>query len=444
MSKENLSSEVVEEKLGFGEDYPLEHVPQKARVSIVSISAVLLGFTFFTPTMLAGAEVGVSFKLWPDFFLVLLAGSAILGLYVAILSVIGARTGLTTVLLSRYTLGTAGAKWADILLGGTQVGWYGVTAATMAQLFAQAIGWESYIIPLMIFWSFLMGITAYYGYKGMEILSYISVPLILIMGFWVIFKAVGEAGGWGAVNMIEPTGAMTIGAAITVIVGTFASGGTQAPNWTRFSKTAKIAFWSALIAFLLGNGLMLFFGAIGAITYQESDFVMVLYNMGLIFWGIIFLTLNLWTTNDNAAYAFGVAGAELFDVNDKRPFVVGGVIIATILAVTGIYDYLATYLTMLGIFIPPLGGVIMGDYFFVWKGEIPVLSDMEFSQIRWSGITSYILGSGAAIIGNTMELGIPALNGIIVAAVVMPIVEKIFKNMGYSQLPDLEDKETIG
>ncbi|MFW5787128.1 MAG: hypothetical protein ACOCV3_02560 [Halanaerobiales bacterium] len=40
------------------------------------------------------------------------------------------------------------------------------------------------------------------------------------------------------------------------------------------------------------------------------------------------------------------------------------------------------YLSMLGIFIPPLGGVIMGDYFFVWKGKIPVLADMEFTQIR--------------------------------------------------------------
>ncbi len=443
MSNDNMNSSGVEEKLGFNHDYPLNHVPQKARVSIFSISAVLLGLTFFTPTMLAGAEVGVSFKLWPDFFIVLLSGSIILGFYVAILSVIGAKTGLTTVLLSRYTLGKAGAKWADILLGGTQIGWYGVTAATMAHLFAQAVGWESYTIPLMIFWSILMGVTAYHGYKGMEILSYISVPLILVMGFWVVFRAVGEAGGWAAVNMIEPTGTMTIGAAITAIVGTFASAGTQAPNWTRFSKTAKVAFWSALIAFLLGNGLMLFFGAIGAITYQESDFVMILYNMGLVFWGLLFLTLNLWTTNDNAAYAFGVAGAELFDVNDKRPFVIGGVIIATILAVTGIYDYLSSYLTMLGIFVPPLGGVIMGDYFFVWKGKIPVLSDMEFSQIRWSGVTSYIIGSVAAILGSTLGLGIPALNGIVIAAVSMPIVEKIFKKMGYSQLPEIKDKETI-
>lgn len=429
--------------LEFDQDYPLTHVPKTARVSIISISAVLLGFTFFTPTMLAGSEIGISFSLWPDFFYILLAGSAILGVYVAVLSIIGAQTGLTTVLLSKYTLGKAGAKWADILLGGTQIGWYAVAVATMAHMFAKALGWEAYLIPLMIIFSIMMGITAYYGYKGMELLSYISVPLLLVLGIWVSFKAAGDAGGWAALASIEPTGTMAIGTAITAIVGTFASGGTQAPNWTRFAKNAKVAFWAALIAFLLGNGIMLFFGAVGAISYQIADFVEVLYSMGLIFWGIVFLALNLWTTNDNAAYAFGVAGAEMFNINNKRPFVVGGVIIATILAITGIYNHIIVYLSGLGVFIPPLGGVIIGDYFFVWKSKLPRMENVEFPKVRWSAVVSYLLGTLAAYLGNTTGIGIAPLNGIVVAAVLMPILSNIFQNMGIDQMPEvIEEEET--
>ncbi len=428
--------------LEFDRDYPLTHVPKTARVSIISISAVLLGFTFFTPTMLAGSEIGISFKLWPDFFYVLLAGSAILGVYVAILSIIGAQTGLTTVLLSKYTLGKAGAKWADILLGGTQIGWYAVAVATMAHMIARAVGWEAYLIPLMIISSILMGITAYYGYKGMELLSYISVPLLLVLGIWVSLKAAGDAGGWAALASVEPTGTMTVATAITAIVGTFASGGTQAPNWTRFAKNAKVAFWAALIAFLLGNGIMLFFGAVGAISYQIADFVDVLYSMGLIFWGIVFLTLNLWTTNDNAAYAFGVAGAEMFNINNKKPFVVGGVIIATILAITGIYNHIIVYLSGLGVFIPPLGGVIIGDYFFVWKSKIPRMENVEFPKVRWSAVVSYLLGTLAAYLGSTTGIGIAPLNGIIVAAVLMPILSSIFKSMGIEQMPEVIEEET--
>jgi cytosine permease len=234
---------------------------------------------------------------------------------------------------------------------------------------------------------------------------------------------------------------MTVATAITVIVGTFASGGTQAPNWTRFAKNAKVAFWAALVAFLIGNGLMLFFGAIGAIAYQMGDFVEILYSMGLIFWGIVFLTLNLWTTNDNAAYAFGVAGSEMFNVNNKKPFVVGGVIIATVLAVTGIYNYLITYLVGLGIFIPPLGGVILGDYFFVWKSKLPRMETLEFPNVRWSAVISYLIGVLAAYIGNEFGIGIAPLNGIIFAAITIPFVSSLFQKMGIDQMPEVKDED---
>ena len=39
-------------------DYPVTPVPAHARKSFFSIAVVLLGFTVFTPTMLAGATLG--------------------------------------------------------------------------------------------------------------------------------------------------------------------------------------------------------------------------------------------------------------------------------------------------------------------------------------------------------------------------------------------------
>ena len=39
-------------------DYPVTPVPRHARKSFVSLAIVLLGFTVFTPTMLAGAQLG--------------------------------------------------------------------------------------------------------------------------------------------------------------------------------------------------------------------------------------------------------------------------------------------------------------------------------------------------------------------------------------------------
>ena len=55
----------------------------------------------------------------------------------------------------------------------------------------------------------------------------------------------------------RPVETMTWATAITIIVGTFASGGTQTPNWSRFSKSWQQALLAGLIAgvfaFLVGE-----------------------------------------------------------------------------------------------------------------------------------------------------------------------------------------------
>lgn len=423
----------------YDPDYPVQHVPHEARKSLFSIAVVLLGFTFFSGTMLAGASLGAAYP-FRDLLLVLLAGNLILGLYVATLSSIAAKTGLTTVLLARYTLGNFGAKWADLLLGGTQIGWFGVTVAFMAIPFAATLNLPDTSLPiLMVVWGVLHGGTAYFGYRGMEKLSIVSVPLLLILGFWSIGIALRDAGGLSEIIAITPVETMTFATALTIIVGTFASGGTQAPNWARFAKTTKAAFIAGLLAFFLANGLMLLFGAFGGAVYGEPDLAEVLAIQGLLVFGVIFLALNLWTTNDNAAYAFGVAGAEAFDINNKRIFVVIGSILGIILAISGIYDFLMPWLTALGTYIPPLGGVIIADFWLIWKRRLPKLEHIHFAPVRWSGIASYILGCLAAL----FIPGIPPVNGIIGAAIAMVILQPLFaKISGFDHRID-DDAEYV-
>ncbi|GAB2676529.1 cytosine permease [Thalassiella azotivora] len=398
-------------------DYPITPVPRHARRSLFSLSVVLLGFTFFTPTMLAGAQIAPAFDAW-SLLWVLLLGSAVLGVYVGAIGGIGARTGLTTVMMCRYALGTKGSKLSSLLLGGTQVGWYGVTVATLASLTMSAMGWEGdgLLTLLMVAGGAVMGVTAYFGYRGMYALSVVSVPMLLVLAAWVTWRSLDEVGGWSGLAAIEPTGSMTLAVAVTVVVGTFASGGTQAPNWTRFARTPLSGFWACLVAFLVGEMLMLGFGAVGALAFGEGDFVLVLYQLGLVGWGLVFLVLNLWTTNDNTAYNFGVAGAEIADSHSKKPFVVGGVVIGTLLAVTGIYDNLIEYLVWLGILIPPLGGVVIGDWLARWRGGM-ALEPSQLPAVEWRNVGAYVVAALAAWWSNEAGWFIPPVVGVVVAVV---------------------------
>lgn len=416
-------------------DWPTDHVPSDARRSFVSVSAVLLGLVFFAGTIFAGADVGAVLGFGP-MLVALAVGSVILGIYVATLCAIGAQTGLTTVLLSRYTFGRGGAKWADLLLGGTQVGWFGVTIPLIAVPTARYFGISAPmgISALILLWGLLHLSTAYFGYEGMEKLSLIAVPLLVIIGVLSIGIAIQDTGGFGA--LMETTGSsesMTLGAAVTIVVGTFVSAGTQAPNWSRFARSRRAGFWAGLVAFLAGNSFLFISGAVGGAVYPATggDLYGVLAAQGLASVGLLALVLNIWTTNDNAAYAFGVAGSEAFDFDRKRPFVLAGGAIGIVLALVGIGDLLTPWLSLLGQYVPPLGGVLIADFLFCWRLNIPHMDDVDFAGVRTVSVVAYVVGCAVAaltagsflpgVAAPQLVPGITALNGILAAMIVQVV-----------------------
>jgi cytosine permease len=415
-------------------DYPIDHVPSDERKGLVSISAVLLGFVFFAGTLWSGAEVGAAMGFGP-MLSATAVGYAILGVYVAALCGIAAKAGLTTVLLARYSFGRWGAKFADLLLGGTQVGWFGVTIPMVAIPTATFFGVESQslILALIVVWGVLHLATAYFGYEGMETLSLIAVPILVVVGLLSVFIAVQDAGGVSGLFDGSGSGEMGFAAAVTIVVGTFISGGTQAPNWARFASSTRVGFWAGLIAFLVGNGFLFLSGAVGGAVYDVTpagDLYEVLAAQGLAAVGLIALVLNIWTTNDNAAYAFGVAGSEAFEFDRKRPFVLAGGTVGILLALAGAESLLIPWLSTLGQYVPPLGGVIIADFLLCWRLEVPRMDDVDFTGVRWIAVLGYgagvvvaILTAGQVVPGIGAPQVIPgpvgaALNGLVVAFVV--------------------------
>jgi cytosine permease len=440
-------------------DYPVDHVPTTERKGLVSISAVLLGFVFFAGTMWAGAEVGAAMGFVPMIG-AMGVGYAILGVYVATLCGIAAKAGLTTVLLARYTFGQWGAKWADLLLGGTQVGWFGVTIPLVAVPTATYLGVDAagFVSALVLLWGILHLGTAYFGYDGMEKLSYVAVPLLFIVGTLSILLAVGDAGGFGGLLEQVGGGEMTFGAAVTIVVGTFISGGTQAPNWARFARDRSVGFWAGLVAFLVGNGFLFLSGAVGGAVYDVTpagDLYAVLSAQGLALIGLIALIFNIWTTNDNAAYAYGVAGAEAFDFDRKRPFILVGGLIGIALALVGVDSLLIPWLATLGQYIPPLGGVIIADFLVVWGlSAVPRMDSVEFTDVRWTAVLAYVVGCLVAILTAGSILpgiaapqvlpGMTSLNGIVAAGLVHLSGHYLLEERGILESHDVpEDADTI-
>lgn len=374
-------------------DYPLSEVPAGARKGLFSTSILLFGFTFFTATMFAGGKMGMVFDfktlIWAS-----IVGNLLLGLYAAVLGYIACRSGLNSVLMGRFCFGETGSKLSDFLLGFTQIGWYAWGTATIALVLVQMLGLpQGWTIPLMVLFGFGFSLTAFVGYRGLDLLSRVAVPAMLGLLLWSLWIATRDAGGLEGLLAIEPTESMSWHMAITLVFGTFVSGATQATNWTRFARDGKTAVLSSLIGFFIGNGLMILVGAYGAMVYQQPDIIAVMVLQGLSIAAVVMLFLNIWTTQDNTIYNFAAAGCNLVRQDRRGTITLIGAGVGTLLAIGGMYDMLIPFLILLGSVIPPIGGVIVADFFHGHRGRYPLLASTTLPRFNWIGLSAYSLGA---------------------------------------------------
>ncbi|WP_222844409.1 hypothetical protein [Saccharomonospora sp. CUA-673] len=70
---------------------------------------------------------------------------------------------------------------------------------------------------------------------------------------------------------------------------------------------------------------------------------------------------------------------------------------------------------MLGVLIPPLGGVLIGMFLLVWRRRDPGTPLEDVPAVLWPGTIAYLGGTAAALVGSLFDIGIPPVQGIAVA-----------------------------
>ncbi len=306
-----------------------------------------------------GAKTGLSLDLlaqhsfgakgsYPGFIGALVLGGVILAVYTGSLAYVGAKTGLSLDLLAQHSFGAKGSYLPSILISFTQIGWFGVGVAMFAIPVAKLIDpenvWLPYVLVLVagacMMASAFFGIkamtigvgvamfaipvaklidpenvwlpyvlvlvagacmmaSAFFGIKAMTIVSYVSVPLIAILGITAMVMAVrtgdvplaekfAESQGMSVITgaglvigsfvsgliailgitamvMAVRTGdvplaekfaesqGMSVITGAGLVIGSFVSGGTATPNFARFARNAVQSVIVTVVAFLIGG-----------------------------------------------------------------------------------------------------------------------------------------------------------------------------------------------
>ena len=398
-------------------EYSLSAVPESSKSGMFAMLVVMMGFTFFSPSMTAGGQLGIGLNM-KDFFMVMILGNAFLGAYTGLLAFIGYKTSLTLDLLARYSFGLKGSYLPSALISFTQIGWFGVGVAMFVFPVANLLNLNITIMIIIV--GAIMTFTAYYGIKALAALGSIAVPLIAILGTISVNNGINQVGGFANVFSEIPAEPITFATGMTIVVGSFISGGTATPNFTRFSKTVSIALVSTIVAFFIGNSIMFIFGAVGGAVTGVPDIFDILISQGLMVPAILVLGLNIWTTNNNALYTAGLGMANITKQKSKPMVLLGG-IIGTITSVW-LYNNFVSWLSFLGSIIPPVGAIIIIDYFM----NINNYNDENYvyKNINISAFVAFVVG---VICGIALP-GIPPINSLISSAIIYFTLTKFTSN----------------
>ena len=397
-------------------DYTQGPVSLKGRKSNLSMFMVMLGFTFFSASMWAGQQLANGLT-WSGFIWALILGGLILSAYTGSLGYIGAESGLSLDLLARKSFGTRGSYLPSAMISLTQIGWFGVGLAMFAipvakevfglEVTPDVMPFEGYVLVAVA--GILMTASAYFGIRSLTLISYIAVPAVAILGTVAMILAI-QRGDVGLVEQFSKgTKDLGIIAGAGLVIGSFVSGGTATPNFSRFAKSGKVGLLVTVTAFFLGNSLMFLFGAVSGIYAGGNDIFEVMLNLNLFYLAVLVLGLNIWTTNDNALYTAGLGLSNITGWSKKTMVIISGII--GTLAAVWLYWNFCNWLNILNCTLPPVGIILIIHYFTNRKAYLD--GTVAEPVVNWGAVVGVVAG---AVVANLLHWGIPAINGMVVAA----------------------------
>ena len=405
-------------------DFTTSAVPAANRRSLTTMFMIMLGFTFFSASMWVGQQLAKGLDL-SGFIGALILGGVILGAYTGALGFVGAKTGLSLDLLAQRSFGTKGSYLPSAMVSFTQAGWFGVGLAMFAIPVAKALFGDSETVmyAMVVFAGICMTATAYYGIKSLTVISYIAVPCVAILGSVAMFMAIAQGEGTLVEQFAKSSGDLTIISGAGLVIGSFVSGGSATPNFTRFAKDGKTGFWVTVVAFFIGNSLMFCFGAVSSIFVggDANDIFDVMLKLGLFWTAVLVLGLNIWTTNDNAIYTTGLGLANITGMSKKHMVLFSGAL-GTVLAVW-LYNNFCPFLGMLNATLPPMGIILILSY-FMHREQYEPNAKAAVKEVEWGAVIGVIAG---AVVANVLPYGIASINGMLVASVCYIIGSKLSK-----------------
>lgn len=363
--------------------------------SFYTMLALMFGFTIFSASVMSGADIASSMQPWQGAIAIVL-GNILLATYGGFIAYVSHKRTKNLDGTLKRAFGKKGAIFPSMIMVMTQVGWFGVGIAMIAIPLADFANVSPWIFVFIV--GLVVISTAFFGIKSLTWLSIIAVPLVILLGIVTMSLAVD---GGSLVKLKAHAGAPTnILMGVAVVIGTFISGATFVPNFAVNADTTKNAVITTALAFFVGNGLMIVFGFVSQLFIGDRIFGFVeitkAVSTGLtshlanfvVGIGMVILILNIWTTNDSGLYSISLGISHWIKIpkwskqdttefereENKKPKLVWisvpkriwVVIFGLIGSALSLWlrENFIDFLSYMNRFVPPVGAIIIINYFF--------------------------------------------------------------------------------
>lgn len=400
------------------EDYALKPVPEDKRKGWLSTFIVWVCFNVVIGDMATGIALGANMD-FKSALLALTIGDLILLVVMSLTAYVGAKTGLASMPLFRFTTGKVGTYIASLIIAFTSVGWFSVQLGFFGQIWSQFIPLSVPVIAGI--GGLIMMTSAVMGYKGLETISKISViPLFIFIfgGFFVALKQVGIDTLVAYAPQGTQISSMAVG--ISTVFGSWAVGSALMPDVSRYVKAdfkKIILVWGG--ALFIGHYILPISGIAFALIKGTWDFGEIslfvgkaALGSGLV--GALVISLAQWTTNDNNLYSAALALNNILEKEKWKVALALGVI-GSIAGYSGTVNYFVNFMILLGTVVPPMAALLISDYLVLPKLGFDRnynYNDISYSNIpfiKWSAIIAWGIGVLVAVVTP----GVAAVNGII-------------------------------
>lgn len=417
---------------------------------VTAISA-MVGFSILT--FLTGIEVfsGLSPA---DALWALLLGSLVIVIIGSVMGYIGAANRMSSYLLVRVAFGDLGAAFVNIAFAISLMGWFGLNINlfmdTVSRLVQELWGLNIPRIALAILASTCMTLTTLVGFRAINVLSSLLVPVLAIVTTLFAISAFSDKSWAEFFAMDAPAravgdNAMSIGDGISLIVGAVIIGAIILPDITRFIRRPRGGVYTSIVTYLIVGILVM--GAAGLAgagagifdTYFDTKGVtrtdvilklMLDVNLGL--GAFIIVIAGSWALNSLNLYSTVLSTKATFpNLNTKILTIVLGVVgvAAALLNILGQFEIFLWYLSIIFI---PVAGVVIIDRLFLRSGKYNLETLQNNRGINLPAVLSWAVGAIFAILADSGILPnltkIGAMDALILSAVLYFLLSKFIFN----------------